>query len=732
MKTILSFTSLLLAGSLALSVPAPAQQKTPPKFNPPTETSLEARAESLLRQMTLEEKVHMIHASSSFTSGGVPRLNIPEWKMSDGPHGVRVEHGRDWTPDRDVADSGTALPTGVCLAATWNPQLGYAFGSVLGSEAAARGKDVILGPGINIIRTPLNGRNFEYQSEDPFLVSRMVVGYVKGVQDQGISACVKHYALNNQEVKRTSIDVHLSERALREIYLPGFRAAIVEGKANTIMGSYNKVRGQWATENRYLVNDILKKEWGFRGVLMSDWGAVHHTQQAIWNGTDLEMGTDLSMLPHPDYGKFFMADTVVSLVRRGLLPEYLIDDKVRRILYVMLKTNVIDGKRKKGEYNTKAHQETARRVAEEGIVLLKNSNALLPLQKGQVRSIVVIGANGDRRQTMGGGSSQVKAFYEITPLQGLRNLVGPGTKITYVPGYTVAHGAQADAASIKEATDAAAAADVVVYVGGSFHGYDYSVWADNAYDAEDVDKPDMNLPFNQDALISAVLKANPRTVVVLMGGGALDMTRWVDSAPAILQAWYPGMEGGTALARILFGEVNPSGKLPMSFPKTLAEAPAHKLGEYPGNDGIVNYNDDIYVGYRYFDTWKVEPQFAFGHGLSYTTFRYSNLRTEVKGKRATVTFTLTNTGKVAGAETAQLYVHQQHSSLPRPERELKGFQKVWLQPGESKQVTITLGEDAFQYYNDVLNKWVSEPGAYDILVGGSSRSLPLNGKVTLP
>ncbi|RYY63801.1 MAG: glycosyl hydrolase, partial [Chitinophagaceae bacterium] len=444
-----------------------------------------------------------------------------------------------------------------------------------------------------------------------------------------------------------------------------------------------------------------------------------------------EMGTDLAMLPNPDYNKFYMADSVLSLVRSGRMPEYLVDDKVRRILYVMLKTNVIDGKRKKGEYNTKGHQETARRIAEEGIVLLKNSNALLPLQKSAVRRIAVIGANADRKQAMGGGSSQVKAFYEVTPLEGLRKLVGNSAQITYVPGYAVARDAQADKASIRAATDAAAAADVVVYVGGSFHGYNHTVWADNAYDAEDVDKPDMNLPFNQDALISAVLKANPRTIVVLMGGGAMDMTRWVDAAPAILQAWYPGMEGGNALARILFGEVNPSGKLPMTFPKTLAEAPAHKLGEYPGKDGIVNYNDDIYVGYRYFDTWKVEPQFAFGHGLSYTSFRYSNIKTVARGKRATVTFTVTNTGKVAGAETAQLYVHQQRPSLPRPERELKGFQKVWLQPGESKQVTLTLNEDAFQYYNDVQSKWVSDGGAYDILVGGSSRSLPLSARITL-
>lgn len=697
---------------------------------PGTEAALMARAESLVRRMTLEEKVNMIHASSSFTSGGVPRLGIREWVMSDGPHGVRVEHGRDWDADRNVYDSGTYLPVGVCLAATWNPQLGYAFGGVLGSEAAFRGKDVILGPGINIIRSPLNGRNFEYGSEDPHLVSKMVVGYIKGVQDQGVSACVKHYALNNQETKRNTVDVQLSERALREIYLPGFKAAVQEGGVNTLMGSYNKVRGQWATQSHYLMNDILKKEWGFKGAVISDWGAVHSTMQALWNGCDVEMGTDLSMLPNPNYGKFFMGDTVVTLVRKGIVPEYVIDDKVKRIVYIMLKTQVIDGKRKAGDYNTKHHQDVARTVAEEGIVLLKNEGGLLPLNAAQVKRIAVIGVNGDRLQSMGGGSSQVKANYEITPLKGIRKLVGAGAQVTYVPGYKIERGATANAEAIREAAAAAAAADVVIYVGGWTHGYDYSVWADNAYDAEDTDKPDMKLPFGQDTLIKALLKANPRTVVVLMGGGAADLTQWVGDARAIVQAWYPGMEGGNALAAILFGTVNPSGKLPMSFPRTLEEAPAHKLGQYPGGD-LVYYNDDIYVGYRYFDTWKVDPQFAFGHGLSYTSFRYSDLKVEGKGKKATVRFTLTNTGSRAGAEVAQVYVHQQKSALPRPEKELKAFEKVFLKAGESKQVTLTLGEDAFQYYNDMQSKWVLEPGGYDILVGGSSRTISLTGKVNL-
>jgi beta-glucosidase len=693
-----------------------------------------AKINHLVKQMTLEEKVNMIHASSSFTSGGVKRLNIPELTTSDGPHGVRPEHGRDWDLDNDKLDSGTYLPVGVCLAATWNPQLGYAFGSVLGSEANYRGKDVILGPGINIIRSPLNGRNFEYLSEDPYLVSRMVVGSITGIQDQGISACVKHYAANNQESKRTSIDVQMSERALREIYLPGFKAAIQQAGANTIMGSYNKFRGQWASQNYYLLTQVLKNEWGFKGIVMSDWNAIHNTLQALWSGMDLEMGTDLHMLPNPDYSKFWMGDTVIALVKAGKFPEYLLDEKVKRILYVMYKTKMIDGARKKGEYNTKEHQQIAAKIAEEGIVLLKNQNKILPLSRAAVKSIAVIGYNAERKQSMGGGSSQVRAFYEVTPLQGLRNIAGSGVNITYAKGYDIRRGGTANRDLVNEAVQAASKADVVILVGGWTHGYNYSVWRDNAYDAEDTDKPDMQMPFGQDELFRAVLKANPKTVVVLMGGGAIDMSQWIDQAPAVIQNWYAGLEGGNALARIIFGDVNPSGKLPMTFPKKLEDHGSHALGEYPGDTStqlIVHYLDDIYVGYRYYDTYKVEPQFAFGHGLSYTSFSYNGLKIAKSGKDVIVTFTLKNTGKQAGAEVTQLYIHQEKPVLPRPDKELKGFQKISLKPGEQKIITIKLTEEAFKYYNDVRGKWTMDGGNYNIMVGSSSRDIRLNANVKL-
>ena len=693
-------------------------------------TSNEEKIDQLIKKMTLEEKVNMIHASSSFTSGGVPRLNIPEFTTSDGPHGVRVEHGRDWVADKNVLDSGTYLPVGVCLAATWNTKLGYDFGAVLGSEASFRGKDIILGPGINIIRSPLNGRNFEYQSEDPYLISRLAVGYIKGVQDQGVSACVKHFAANNQETNRFTINVEMSERALHEIYLPGFKAAVTEGNVNTLMGAYNKFRGEWCTHNNYLINQILKKDWGFEGLVMSDWDAVHSTVQALWNGCDLEMGTDLGMLPNPDYSKFYLADAVIPLVKNGQVPEYLIDDKVRRILRVMFKTGMMDGSRKKGEYNTKAHQMTAKKVAEEGIVLLKNSDNILPLSP-KVKSIAVIGYNAERKQSLGGGSSQVKAFYEVTPLEGLKTLAGKKVKVSYSPGYKIEKEAKADPQMIKEAVAAASKADMAIVVGGWTHGFDYAKWDDNAYDAESKDKPDMLLPFGQDELIKAVLAANPKTVVVLIGGGPVDMSQWIDKTKGLIQAWYPGMEGGNALAEIIFGKTNPSGKLPMSFPKKLEESGAHKLGEFPGDGVNVYYKDDIYVGYRFHDSIKVDPQFAFGHGLSYTSFEYSNLKLQKQGNQVNVTFSIKNTGKMDGAEVAQVYVKQENPSLPRPEKELKGFDKVFLKAGESKEVSITLNEDAFKYFNDVKNEWVHETDTYEIIVGSSSKLLRFSSKIEL-
>ncbi len=683
----------------------------------------EEKIDSLISLMTLEEKVNMIHGVSSFTSGGVERLGIPELTMSDGPHGVRPEHGRDWTPDNAGNDSATYLPTGIALAATWNADLGYRFGEVLGNEAKARGKDVILGPGVNIIRTPLNGRNFEYLSEDPFLTSRMAVGYIKGVQDQGIAACVKHFAANNQEVKRSEVNVEMSERALREIYLPAFEAAVKEGNVLTVMGAYNKFRGQFATHHEYLVNEILKGEWGFKGVVMSDWGAVHNTMEGLLYGTDIEMGTDLLQMPNIDYSRFYMADTVVSVVRSGKVPESVVDEKVRRILRVMYATGMFDG-RSKGAINTKEHQQLAQKVAEEAFVLLKNEGNILPLNKDKVKTIAVIGANATRLQAGGGGSSQVRAPYEITPLEGLKALAGNNIQIKFAPGFEVTKEGKANPALIRDAVAIAREADVVIYAGGWTHGYS-DEWNGGTFDSEGADKPDLTMPFEQDQLIKAVLDANQNTVMVLFGGGAIDMSSWVGRANGILQVWYPGMEGGTALARTLFGEVNPSGKLPVTFPKKLEESPAHAIGEYPGDKDTVNvhYKEGVFVGYRYNDKYNVEPLFPFGHGLSYTTFEYNELEASENAGMVNIGMRVKNTGTVAGAEVIQLYVGKENSAVERPEKELKAFRKVFLNPGESKEVTLSVPVEDFRYFDETKNQWVLEQGSYKIQAGSSSRDI---------
>ena len=701
--------------------PPDKQEQEPPTIN------IEEEVEALLAQMTIEEKVNMIHASSSFTSGGVERLGVPEMTMSDGPHGVRHEHGRDWNRDQGVRDSSTYLPVGTALAATWNPELGYEFGKVLGSEANYRGKDMILGPGFNIIRSPINGRNFEYLTEDPYLNSRMVVGYIKGVQEQGVASCAKHYIANSLEYEREKVDVQMSDRAFREIYLPAFKAAVQEAGVLTIMSAYNKFKGTYCSHSQYLLDQVLKEELGFDGLVVSDWNAVKNTHEAVRAGVDIEMGTDLIMeWGNPDYSKFHMGDTVVTLVKNGELDEAIIDAKVRRILRVMYRIHKF-GKRSPGAYNTPEHQAVARRVADEAIVLLKN-DGVLPLQKNSIKKLAVVGANADHKHAGAGGSSQVKAFYEITALQGLKNSFADGAEITHAAGYEIKRGRVDNQQMIADAVKAVSEADAAIYVGGWIHGFS-DEWNDNAYDAEAKDKADMNLPFGQDELIEAVLAANPNTVIVLMGGGPIDMRKWKSKAKAIVQAWYPGMEGGNALSSILLGETNPSGKMPMTFPEKLEDSPAHSLASYPDRNLIINHKEDIFVGYRYFDSFNVEPAFAFGHGLSYTTFGYSDLVVDKKGDKVSISLKLTNTGEMAGAEVIQVYVKDVEASLKRPKKELKAFQKINLGAGASKNVAIQLNKDAFSFYDDTKKEWVVEPGQFEILVGSSSRDIRLTGKV---
>jgi beta-glucosidase len=685
----------------------------------------EEAIELLIKKMTLEEKIAMIHASSPFTSGGVERLGIPELVMSDGPHGVRKEHGRDWAPDNLALDSATYLPTGITLAATWNTSLAYAYGKVLGSEAKFRGKDIILGPGINIIRSPLNGRNFEYFSEDPYLVSQFATPYIQGVQEQGVSACVKHYLANNQETDRGSVDVLMSERALREIYLPGFEASVKNGQVYSVMGAYNQFRGQFCTHNDDLVNGVLKGEMGFKGILLSDWSAVHNTLDALRYGTDLEMGSELgpnlSQVPKEHlYDSFYLGQPAIDLVRSGKVSESLVDDKVRRILRVMHQTNLAKEKQP-GAYNTKEHQQLALKVAEEGIVLLKN-DGILPLNKTRIRSIAVIGTNAIQKNGGAGGSSQVTAKYEITPLDGIKKILGESVKINFATGYQILREETDNKPLIQQAVAAAKKSELTILVGGWTHGFSDS-WNDNAYDAEGIDKKNMNLPFGQEELFQAVLKANPNTIIVLIGGGPVDMRNWANKAKAILYAGYPGMEGGTAIAKILFGEFNPSGKLPFTFPQKLEDAPAHKIGEFPGNGKTVTYKDDIFVGYRYFDTYKVEPAFPFGHGLSYTTFSFSDLNVTKNEEGVSIVVKVQNTGKVPGSEVIQVYVKDHESALPRPEKELKAFEKISLAPNETKQIKLMLPKKAFEYYDPARKNWVLEPGKFSVLVGNSSKNI---------
>ena len=701
--------SQLLILYLVAGVSVFGAETNPPPYLDPGQP-VETRIEDLLSRLTLAEKLSIIHADSKFTTAAIPRLGIPRRWMSDGPHGVREDVGPDtWQPAGHTDDFSTAMPAGICLAATWNPDIGFSEGEAIGQEARKRGKDIMLGPGVNILRTPLCGRNFEYLGEDPFLSSRMVVGYIRGEQSQDISSCVKHFALNNQEFERDSINVEVDERTLHEIYLPAFKAAVQDAGVWSVMGAYNQFRGQHCCENDYLLNKVLKDEWGFKGLVMSDWAGAHDTREAALNGLDLEMGTERN------YNDFYLAQPYLDGLKSGAFPMAGLDDKVRRNLRVMIATHVLDADRKPGSINTTAHETVARRVAEEGIVLLKNESHTLPLNATKIKTIAVIGENATRLHAHGGDSSGIKAFYEITPLQGIVGRVGKDVNVIYSEGYQKNGGADL----AERAIAAAKSADVVIYVGGLNH--------DRGFDCEGADRTSLKMPYGQDELIQKIVAVNPRTVVVLEGT-MVEMDAWLGQVPAVLQAWFPGMEGGNALARVLFGDVNPSGKLPATFPKKLSDSPAHAMGNYPGTNGTVTYAEGLLVGYRWFDVKNIEPLFPFGFGLSYTTFKYSNLKLVeadggTNGTIVIAQFDLENTGAVAGAEVAQLYVHQDNPALQRPEKELKGFKKVFLQPGERQTFSIALAQNAFAFYDRDKKGWVAEKGDYKILVGGSSRDI---------
>ena len=706
---------------------------------------IEERVEDALSRMTVEEKVALTHAQSKFSSAGVPRLGIPEVWCTDGPHGIRAEVLWDeWDQAGWTSDSCTAFPALTALAASWDPALARLYGVSIGEEARYRKKDVLLGPGVNICRTPLNGRNFEYMGEDPFLASTMVVPYVQGVQSNNVAACVKHYALNNQETARFFTDVSIDDRALYEIYLPAFKAAVQEGGAWAIMGSYNLYKGQWNCHNQYLLNNILKGEWGFDGVVISDWGGVHDTDQAITNGLDMEFGSwtnGLTMGKTNAYDTYFLANPYLERIREGKVGTTELDDKARRILRLIFRTNM-NPEHKTGRFTSPEHYAAARKIGSEGIVLLKNEGGLLPLKNA--RKVLVVGENAVKMMTVGGGSSSLKAQHEVSPLDGLREAL-PGVKVVYERGYVGdASGAyngvttgqdlsekRKPAQLIADAVKAAQDADYVIYIGG-LNKSDFQ-------DAEGNDRQQYGLPYGQDALIEALAAANPKLVVVNISGNPVAMP-WVDKVPAIVQDWYLGSEAGHSLADVLTGAVNPSGKLPFTFPVALEDGPIKTLAQYPGIPGDrkwesfassvpileETYSEGIYVGYRWFEAQKVTPLFPFGHGLSYTTFDYGTPQVSkavTSDGSVTVSVPVTNSGSIAGAEIVQFYVSAPASSVDRPVKELKGFGKVFLAPGETKTVSAELSRASLSYFDAAGHQWVAEPGRYEVLVGASSADI---------
>jgi beta-glucosidase len=708
---------------------------------------LEQRVEDALACMTLQEKINVIHAQSKFSSAGVPRLGFPDFWTDDGPHGVRPDVLWDeWEQAGQSNDSCVAFPALTCLAATWNPSIARLYGKSLGEEALYRGKDMILGPGVNIYRTPLGGRNFEYMGEDPYLASQMVVPYVQGLQSNGVAACVKHFAMNNDEEFRNQVNVVLSDRALYEIYLPAFKAAITEGKSWGIMGGYNLYKNQHNSQNEILLNKILKGEWNFDGVVVSDWGACHSTDEAVKYGLDMEFGTwtnGLSAGTKNAYENYYLSTPYLKAIQEGKYTTKELDDKVRRVLRTFFRTTM-NRQRPQGYLCSEAHYDAARKIAEEGIVLLKNTKGVLPLNLSKAHNVLVVGENAIKMMTVGGGSSSLKAQKEISPLDGLKARLGSAVHLEYERGYVgdttgnyngVTTGqnlsdSRSEAQLIADAVAKARKADYVILFGG-LNKSDYQ-------DCEGHDRKQYELPYHQDRLIEALAKANKNLIYVNISGNAVAMP-WVSRVPAIVQGWYGGSIAGEALAAVLVGDANPSGKLPFTWPAKLSDVGAHALNAFPGTwrngtkgrNGIIDeeYKEGIYVGYRWVDHAKTVPTFAFGHGLSYTTFKLSNARISAKEMtqdgNLTFTVTVTNTGKRAGQEVVQLYIHDAVSSLERPYKELKGFSKVSLQPGESKEVEITIDNSALSFFDDKAHAWKSEAGEFTALIGTASDNLPL-------
>ena len=711
---------------------------------------IEQRVEDALSRMTLDEKIAVIHAQSKFSSAGVKRLGFPDFWTDDGPHGVRPDVLWDeWEQAGQTNDSCVAFPALTCLAATFNPQMARIYGESLGEEALYRGKDMILGPGVNIYRTPLCGRNFEYMGEDPYLASRMVVPYIKGLQSKGVAACVKHYALNNDENYRHQVNVVVDDRALHEIYLPAFKAAVTEAGTWGIMGAYNLYKGQHNCHNEIMLNKILKGDWKYDGVVVSDWGGAHDTDEAVYNGLDMEFGTwtdGLTMGKTNAYDLYHLADAYKQGIKQGKYSERELNDKVRRVLRLFFRTTM-NRNRGYGFLCSESHYEAAEKIAEEGIVLLQNKGGVLPLRLEGKKRVLVVGENAIKMMTVGGGSSSLKVQREVLPLDAMEAVCAQmGVACDYVRGYvgdtvqsyngvTVGRSiAECRTAEelLTEAVEKAREADYVIIFGG-LNKSDYQ-------DCEGHDRKEFGLPYGQDLLVERLAAVNKNVVFVNISGNAVAMP-WRDRVPAIVQGWFIGSQSGEALAAVLTGAANPSGKLPFTWPNVLSDVPAHRLDAFPGvwREGhqIIDeeYKESIFVGYRGVDKYKTRPAFAFGHGLSYTTFKLGKAVADKKAltqdDKITFTVQVTNTGSCAGAEVVQLYISDLKSSLSRPVKELKGFSKVFLQPGESRDVSITIGREALSFYDDTRQQWVAEPGDFEALIGTASDQITSKVKFAL-
>jgi len=717
----------------------------------------EAKINDLIAQMTLEEKVNMLHSKTNMSSAGVERLGIADMNYADGPFGIREEgvpngfQSAGWT-----VDSATYFPTGSALAATWSEDLAYKYGTGMGKEARLRGKDIILGPAINIQRLPTGGRTYEYLSEDPILSAALSLYYTKGVQDQGTAVCIKHFAVNNQETNRGSVNVKIDERTLREIYLKPFERAVVEGGAMAVMPAYNRVNGDYCSENEHLLNEILRGDWGFKGMTVSDWGGTHSTMGAMLHGLNVQMT-----------GSNYLGPAVIDSINTGALTEAQVDEKVRQILRVRFAVEPVPADKANQAITSQPEsQRIAREVAEKSIVLLKNDN-ILPI-KSDVKKIAVIGQNAVLKTQSGGVGAGVKALYEITPLDGIKARAGKNIEVSYAPGYKNFPGRRwgpapaqpdplvataidepADPKLLAEAVALAKDADIVIFFAGT----------NKSIETEGSDRSNIKLPCGQETLVQALREANPNLATVIISGGPCDLQVLEPASPAIVQGWWNGMEGGTALAEVLFGDIAPSGKLPFTFPVKLEDSPAYAMGNFPNDTRemdlftamyrpdmtqaerqalnaqrpipVSEYTERFYVGYRWFDSKNVKPMYAFGHGLSYVTFGYGDITAKATGKKITATFTLTNEGNMPADEVVQLYVSRPDSKVEWPQKELKAFQRVSLKAGESRTVTLEIPLDDLRYWDEAAGKWALERGKLQLLLGAASDDIRQTTEVSI-